>query len=247
MKTLSRFLALALAFAAGGAHAVSDDDVAATFQPPPRDATILLLVEKADSSPLDRAGAMLEKQLQKQLADDGYRTAVLDIADYQALEAAEAAALGEHPHGKFIPASSAAKANALSKLARIAKSESHCDMLIRARIVERKAALGGQYAEWDGRRRGLIFEGANDLDVANGGHSRVVSVNVKGSTTVLSVELVAFDGTGARDFVTHGAVVVPLVWNLKLKSTSVRTDLFQTDEDVADGLQIALAPMRGKR
>ncbi len=245
MKTLPVLLALVLG--ASTAHAASDDDISRSFQRPPRDATILLLVEKADSAPLDRAGAMLEKQLQSQLAEAGYRTAVIDIADYQALEASEAAALGEHPRGKLIPASERAQASALSKLARIAKTESHCDMLIRARIVMRKATLDAQYAEWDGRRRGLLFDGARDLEVDTNSRTRVVSVRMTGTTAGLSVELVAFDGSGVRDFVTHGAVVIPLVWNLKTRASSVRTDLFQTDEDVADGLKIALAPMRSGR
>lgn len=234
---------LLLALAGGAAHGASDvpdDVVAPTFARPAPGALILLLVEKADSAPLDRAGTMLEAQLKRQLAAAGYRTAIIDAADYQAVEDSEAAALGEHPTGKLIPASASAKARALARLAQIAHTESHCDMLIRARIVMRKAHLDTQYAEWDGRRRGILFEGVPDL----GPRRKLVGAGLTGSTTALSVELVGIDGSGARDFVTHGGVVVPLIWNLERHSSSVRTDLFQDDTDVADGLQVALAPMR---
>lgn len=233
-------LLLLLAAAAVRAEAVAaDDDIASTFARPAPGALVLLLVEKAESAPLDRAGTMLEAQLKRQLAAAGYRTATVDAADYQAVEDSEAAALGEHPKGKLIPASGVAKAHALARLAQIARTESHCDMLIRARIVLRKARLDAQYAEWDGRRRGVLFEGVPDL-----GRRRVISAGLSGTTNALSVELVAFDGSGARDFITHGGVVLPLIWNLERKSSSVRTDLFQDDTDVADGLQVALAPMR---
>jgi hypothetical protein len=237
--------ALLFALAAGTAHGASDvpdDVVASTFARPAPGALILLLVDKAQAAPLDRAGTMLEAQLKRQLAAAGYRTATIDEADYQAVEDSEAAALGEHPKGRLIPASGLAKARALSRLAQIAKAESHCDMLIRARIILRKARLDAQYAEWDGRRRGILFEGIPDL-----GRSRVISAGLAGTTNALSVELVGVDGSGTRDFITHGGVVVPLIWNLERKSSSVRTDLFQDDTDVADGLQVALAPMREPR
>lgn len=240
MKRHLATLLLLLAAAAVRAEAVAaDDDIASTFARPAPGALVLLLVEKAESAPLDRAGTMLEAQLKRQLAAAGYRTATVDAADYQAVEDSEAAALGEHPKGKLIPASGVAKAHALARLAQIARTESHCDMLIRARIVLRKARLDAQYAEWDGRRRGVLFEGVPDL-----GRRRVISAGLSGTTNALSVELVAFDGNGARDFITHGGVVLPLIWNLERKSSSVRTDLFQDDTDVADGLQVALAPMR---
>ncbi len=233
-----KILLLCLALVATTARAASDDEVSASFHRPARDATILLLVDKASAAPLDRAGAMLEKQLQKQLAVAGYRTALVDVADYQALEASEAAALGEQPQGRLIPASDQAKSRALAKLAQIARTESHCEMLIRARIVLRKARLDQQYAEWDGRRRGLLFEG-----VPVHANSHVVGAGMSGTTNALSVELVGIDGSGTRDFVTHGGVVMPLIWNLERHSSSVRTDLFKDDTDVADGLEVALAPM----
>lgn len=244
---MKRILALcSLVVAAGtasGAMAASDDVIAATFRRPPPGALVLLLLQKSTEPHVVPGDPMLLAQLKSQLTSAGYRTAVLDYGDYQLLEADEAVAGGELDKDGKLVVGLLARQRALARLAKIAAESSHCDLVVRARFVFRRAPIvNSVYAQWDGARHGLKFEDATVIEDPEGRH--VVFASMSGTAMALSVELMAYDAVGKLAFTTHGAVIVPYVTNINKTSTRWLDTLFESDSDVADGLRIALAPMR---
>ena len=242
---MRRRLALSiLALAAGAAHAAPDDIVGPAFRHPAEGALVLLLLEKSTEPHLVPGDKLMLAQLKSQLVIAGYRTAVLDYADYQLLEADEAAGGGERdPDGRLV-VGLLARQRALAKLARIAAESSHCALVIRTRFVMRPApVVDNFFAQWDGARRALKL--TDTAPRANpDGPGRTVVGALRGLGSGLSIELMAYDGDGALAFTTHGAVAVPYVTRLGEGRVEWRDDLFSGDGDVADGMRIALAPMR---
>ncbi len=245
---MKRFLALwtliVAACTASGASPTSDEFIAVTFRRPPPGALILLLQEKSTEPHVVPGDTMLLAQLKSQLTSAGYRTAVLDYSDYELLEADEAVASGERDDNGKLVVGLLARQRALARLAKIAAESSQCDLVIRGRFVYRRAPIiDSVFAQWDGGRHGIKFEDANVIEDPEGRH--VVFERMSGMVTALSVELVAYDASGKLAFTTHGAVIVPYVTNVNKASTRWLDNMFSTDSDVADGLRIALAPLRG--
>lgn len=220
-------------------------DTASTYVRPAPDALVLLVFEQPQDDLLARGSAALQRQLPAQLAKAGYRTAVLGDDDFRALEAKVAGSAAESALGRLQNSTEATRWRTLPVLARIAKDNSQCDMVIRARLVWRDTTFDTLAAEWDGQRRGVALEGIGDVkNPRTGANGHIVRAWMTGSTKAVSVELVAFDGSGRPSFTTFGGALVPWVWNMATDKARLRDDAFANEGDVADGVRIALEPMR---
>lgn len=218
---------------------------ASTDVRPAPGALILLVFEEPQDDLLARGGAALQRQVQAQLAKAGYRTAVLGDDDFRALEAKVAGSASERMLGRLQNSTEATRLRTLPVLARIAKDNSQCDLVLRARLVWRDTTFDTLAAEWDGQRRGVALEGIADVkDPRTGANGHIVRAWMEGSTKAVSVELVAFDGAGQPAFTTFGGALVPWVWNMATRKARLRDDAFQDEGNIADGVRIALEPMR---
>lgn len=217
---------------------------ASTYVRPATGALVLLVFEEPQDNLLARGSAALQRQVQAQLADAGYRTAVLGDDDFRALEAKVAGSAAESTLGRLQNSTDATRLRTLPVLARIAKDNSQCDLVLRARLVWRDTTFDTLAAEWDGQRRGVALEGIADVKTRSGANAHIVRAWMNGSTKAVSVELVAFDGTGQPAFTTFGGALVPWVWNMATRKARLRDDAFQNEGDIADGARIALEPMR---
>jgi len=243
-RLLALWTLFVTACSASGASGTSEDLIAVTFRRPPPGALILLLQEKSTEPHVVPGDPMLLAQLKSQLNSAGYRTAVLDYSDYELLEVDEAVGSGERADNGKLIVGLLARQRALARLSKIAAESSHCDLVIRGRFVFRQAPIiDSMFVQWDGGRHGIKFEDATVIEDPEGRH--VVFGGMSGKATALSVELVAYDATGNLAFTTHGAVIVPYVTNVNKASTRWLDNMFSTDSDVADGMHIALAPLRG--
>ncbi len=97
---------------------------------------------------------------------------------------------------------------------------------------ERGPELHGTKADWDGR---LVFAPTRGTD---GGSSRH-----RGTTTAISVRLLAFTDAGALAFNTFGGVTLPYVTDFVTERPVMRADLFSPATDLAQGARIALKPV----
>jgi hypothetical protein len=217
---------------------------ASTYARPAPDALVLLVFDEPQDDLLARGSAALQRQVQAQLVKAGYRTAVLGEDDFRALEAKVAGSAAEGVLGRLHNSTEATRLRTLPVLARIAKDNSQCDLVLRARLVWRDTIFDTLAVEWDGQRRGVVLEGIADVKTPSGANAHIRRAWMEGSTQAVSVELEAFDGTGAPAFSTFCGALVPWVWNMATKKARVRDDAFQGDGAIADGVRIALEPMR---
>jgi len=225
-------LALALSACASlEPPAATDNYRAKNFVVPPPGALVVLL--PAPKAPDLAAGEMMmTAQLHRQLRALGYRTALLDTANHAKVWAQEIEAVG----GLFDPGTGAprpgAHARALSSLARRICAEASCALVMQQRMVLREARLGGTKAEWDGQRRRVPVVGAG-MD----------NYSFSGQTGALSVELVVFTKDGEPAFRSYGGASLPYRLNAGKEGNEIRPDLFDNDEEIADGVRIALQPL----
>jgi hypothetical protein len=229
--SVSVFL-IALAGCAGNSIKPAPDNAMATdFAPPPKGALIVLL-PVPQTEFFEEGERMMSNQVDAQLKAAGYRTAALTQADYDRRWAQEATAVG----GVFDSTSGTVRpqafVTALSSLAQHACAEQTCDLVIRPRMVARHAELGGSRATWDGVRKLIPLRNAGRLDYS-----------FSGTASAISVELTVLTGQGAFAFRHYGGITLPHeadVWDQKSK---FRTDLFDNDKDVAEGVRVALEPL----
>lgn len=217
---------------------------ASTFVRPAPNALILLVFEEPQDALLARGSAALQQQLESQLAKAGFRVAVLDDADFKALEAKVSGSAAEAALGRIQNSTEATRWRTYPVLARIAKDNSQCDMVVRARLVWRDASFDALVVDWDSQRRGVALEGADDVKNRSGGNAHIGRAWMEGGTKAVSVELDAFDGTGNPAFTTFGGALVPWVWNMATRKARLRDDAFQGAGDIGDGVRLALEPLR---
>lgn len=104
--------------------------------------------------------------------------------------------------------------------------------VIQHQLVLREAELHGRYAEWDGQRREIPLA-RSTLDVRFKGGSRALSVGVN-----------AIMADGSPAFRTFGGTALPMQVDIDEAKQAMRKDLFANDAEIADGVRIALAPLR---
>lgn len=176
---------------------------------------------------------MLQSQVQRQLVAAGYRVALLDRADHDRLWKEEAEAAGGLYDAVSGAPRPAAQAAALAGLATRVCREAKCALLMRPRLVMRHAELQQRVAEWDGQRRLIAVS-------KTGGTLHSFS----GSIGAISVEMLALGADGRLAFRTFGGAAMPYAADTIGAQFELRPDLFADDAEIADGVRIALAPLR---
>lgn len=197
---------------------------------------VVLVPAEQDDPGLKPGVALLLDQLHRQLRATGLRVAALDTANHALLWRQEVDAVGGIYDAATGAPRPAAYAQALSALARRVCSETGCAMLLRYRLVLRTAELDGGSATWDGQRR---FQPLS----RTGGDS----LRFTGTTRGLSVELQGIAAEGGLVFRGFGGASLPYRVDAGAGRMELRADLFDTDDQIADGVRLALAPLLGAR
>lgn len=209
----------------------SDNATAENFVPPVKDA-LLILLPAPQSKGTEEGENIMSLQLQAQIKAAGYRVAVLQKANYEQLWAQEVRAVGGIFDGATGAVRAQAFATAMGSLARRVCAEAKCALMIRQRMVIRSAKVEGTQAEWDGTRLPLRISDADGMDY-----------KFNGTTSGLSIELVAVTDKGLFAFRRFGGAAIPFETNLKEAKNELRKDLFKTDTEIARGVRLALEPI----
>lgn len=234
--TLFALAAAAAACTSPPPPAAADEVVVAeSFRVPAPGALIVLLPARAEAE-LQRGASMMTEQLHRQLKAQGWRVALLDAANHEVLWRQEAAAAG----GVFDPVSGErrpeAYATALGRLARRICEQHACELVLQQELVLRRARLEGQKASWDGQLRPV------PVAASTGDGWRF-----SGQTPALSVALTGVRADGQLVFRSHGGAALPYRLHALKEENELRPDLFADDTEVADGVRLALRPLRGER
>ncbi len=156
----------------------------------------------------------------------------MEKSNYETLWAQEVDAVGgifDPVTGKLKPPQQAA---ALASLAQRLARETSATLVVLPKLVTRKAELHGTKAEWDGRLELIPTRGLF------GGSSQH-----RGSTTAVSVQLIAMASSGSFAFSSFGGIALPYTVNFVTEKPELRKDIFEAQTDVAKGARIALTPL----
>ena len=209
--------------------------IASAFKAPPRGSLILLLPPSTEATELDPGVPDLLQALHLELTAAGFRTALLDKANYEVVWAQEVEAVG----GIFDPSTGSPKpvqrASATVALAKRLAQETSASLVITPRLVVRKAELSGTKASWDGRLAQIPTRGSF------GG-----SPSSSGTTTAISVQLIAIGSDGVLAFTTFGGVTLPFAINFVTERPELRENIFSDKTDLTIAAEIALRPLTKK-
>ncbi len=209
--------------------------VGSTYLQPAPGAFVLLLPPSAEVVELEPGMPMLLKALHSELTSAGYKTALLDNANYETVWAQEVDAVGGIFDAKTGAPKYPQQAAAMSALAVRLASETSAALVIRPKLVMRQAELLGTKADWDGRQELVPTRGTFG---ARSEH--------RGTMTAVSVQLIAISGKGSIAFSTFGGITLPYIVNFVTEKPELRTVIFQLESDVTKGVRIALAPLLAK-
>ena len=234
---MKKLLILALLALSGCASAPpssrpSDNLIAPNFQAPQAESLIVLLPAEVEAAELQPGVAGLTNALHQQLIAAGYKVVALDQNSHDAIWSQEVEAVG----GIYDPKTGALRQHelmlALGHLVQRVSVETHAVMAIRPQLVLRPAGISGMSATWDGQQRRVPVFGLGGDTITH-----------DGSTLGLSVGLNVFASSGELVMSTHGGALLPYRINVQTGKNEVRPDLFATENDVADGVALALAPL----
>ena len=226
---------IAIAGCAGAPVERSADEYrAAALRPLTPGTQVALLPVKSPPTDLAAGDLLVQQQLEAQLRAAGLQVVPVDAARFEALWANEVRAVG----GLYDPASgalrTAAYGTALSQMARHVARETHAAFVIDHRLVVRHAELSGSNAQWDGQRR------TQPTLRAYGSESRF-----DGTTTALSVQLLVLSGGGELLLKSFGGTSLPYAADVREGRFVLRPGLFDTADETADGVRVALRPLLG--
>jgi hypothetical protein len=229
-------LLVALVFCPALAQVANQSSViGSAFKPPSSGSLILLLPPSAEAPELEPGIPMLLQALHSELASAGFRTALLNKANYETIWAQEIEAVGgiyDSTTGNLKPIERALAITALTK--RLAQ-ETSASLVITPRLILRKAELSGTKASWDGRLVLIPTRGTF------GGSSFS-----SGTTTAVSVQLIALAHDGALAFNTFGGVTLPYAINFVTEKLELRENIFSSKADLSKAAEIALGPLTKK-
>lgn len=209
-----------------------DNYLSTSYKAPQPGALIVLLPPaKAGSSELEAGNKFAQQQLYSQLTQAGYRVALLNSTNYAELHKQAVDAVGGLYDSSTGALRKEASAQATASMARKICQQLECSHVLIQRLVVRKAEIGAQRAEWDGQSRSIE-------KINTGG----TLTNFKGTTTGLSLELTAITANGEVAFKRFGGISLPHEFDMIKSQSQVRKDLFKNDEEVADGVRIAIQP-----
>jgi len=216
--------------------APTEEYVAPFFKAPSPGSLLVLLPTKSSSPEVVGGEEFVLQQIHRQLTGVGYRVVALDAANYAVVWDQEIKAVGGIYDTRTGALRTAAYAQALSALAKRVASETRGAMVISHSLVIRQAKLLGTTAEWDGQRR------TPPTTRTYGSEYRF-----HGTTSALSVELLAISGDGTIAFKTLGGTSLPYRADTLAGQYEIRPDLFATDSETAEGVRIALKPLLSNR
>ena len=124
------------------------------------------------------------------------------------------------------------RALAIAALAKRLTRETSAALVITPRLVLRKAELSGTKASWDGRLVLVPTRGTF------GGSS-----SSTGTTTAVSVQLLALGHDGTLAFSTFGGVTLPYAINFVSERPELRANIFSDKSDLTKAAEIALGPL----
>lgn len=210
----------------------SDNYLSTNFKAPQAGALIVLLPPgKAGAKELEAGNTFTQQQLYTQLTQAGYRVALLNSANYEELHKQAVDAVGGIYDSSTGALRKEASAQATSSLAKRICTQLECTHVLIQRLVVRKAEVGAQRAEWDGQSR--------SIEKFNTGGNMT---HFKGSTTGMSLELTALTANGEVAFKRYGGISLPHEFDLIKNESKLRRDIFRNDEEVSDGVRIAIRP-----
>lgn len=217
-------------------NAPKDNFVSNSYVAPEKDA-LIVLIPPTETDPLGAKGeGILRQELLRQLTGKGYRVAQLDRRNYEEMWAHELTAAGGLYDSKTGKARPEAYNVAMGSLTARVCAELKCKMVIHPSLVPRPAQLLGRHVEWDGLRRLL------PVNYGKGG----TTYSFQGGTTAISVELIGASAAGEILFKTLGGASLPHVVNAYDSRFDIRNDLFTSNAEVGEGVEIALTPLFGK-
>jgi hypothetical protein len=203
-----------------------------SYQKPAPEALVLLLPASAEAEELLPGLPVLLNALHTELRAAGYRTALLDKQNYEIIWNQEVDAVGGIFDNSTGKPKLEAHAAAMSALSRRLAHETNAALVILPKLVLRKAELNGTKADWDGRLVLIPTRGTF------GDRTRH-----RGTTPAISVHLLALTDAGALAFNTFGGITLPYVIDFVTERPVLRTDLFSSATDFAEGVKIALKPV----
>jgi hypothetical protein len=213
-----------------------DNYLAPALRPLSPGALVVLLPPKAGPDGMPAGPEYVVQQLHRQLSAAGYKVKALDAANYALLWEQEVKVVGGIYDAGTGELRTRAYGQALGALAQRIAMDTGAALIISHGLLLRQAQLSGTRAAWDGQNR------AQPTSNASG-----ENVRFDGATIGLSVELLGIASDGSIAFKTYGGTSLPYradVWNGK---HIVRTDLFDTDAETAQGVRIALQPVLTRR
>jgi hypothetical protein len=223
------------ACAATSRNSSPDEYVAPHFAAPSKGALFVLLPAKNSSRETKSGEALVIQQLHAQLTGLGYKVVALDAANFAVLWEQEIQSVG----GLYDPVTGAprtgAYARAIGALAQRVAFETHSTLVISPGLVVRQANLSGTIAAWDGQERTQPTARTYGSDY-----------RFTGTTSALSVELLAVSSDGAIAFKTFGGTSLPYRADGFSGQYEIRENLFSSDIETAEGVRIALRPLIGK-
>lgn len=233
MRTLaSLILALTLAACASTSPKQSPDNViSAQFRAPDKSKKVVILPLKTDDADLQSGTDTLVRQLYASLSKAAFKPVVLQKDNYDQLWAEEVEAVGGLYDSKTGVFRKEAFARALSSLARRIAVDTNCSLVLAPSFVLKTATYGGETAEWDGVRRRQPQVGASD------------PTRWSGTTSGLSLELIALNGQGEFQFKTYGGLLLPYASDNFNEKFVVRKNMFTKPEDITEGVEVALRPI----
>ena len=209
--------------------------IAGAFKPPPAGSLVLLLPPSTEATELDSGIPALLQALHLELTAAGFRTALLEKANYEVVWAQEVEAVGGVFDSRTGSPKPAERALATIALAKRLAQETSASLVITPRLVLRIAELSGTKASWDGRLTQIPTRGTF------GGSS-----SSSGTTTAVSVQLTALANDGALAFTTFGGVTLPFAINFVTERPELRENIFSDKTDLAKAAEIALRPLTKK-
>ncbi len=212
--------------------APSDNYIHAQYSPPAPGALVILLPPKESAADVSAGVAFVQQQLHRQLTAAGYRVKALDAANYTLIWDQEVAAAGGIYDANTGVLRSDAYAKALSGLAQRIAADTQAALVVSHTLLIRPAQLSGTKAQWDGQTKLQPTYGTGGSDY-----------RLSGTTVALSVELLGIAGNGGIAFKTYGGVALPYRADTLAGKNEVRKDLFAKDDEVAEGVAIALRPL----
>lgn len=209
----------------------SDNQISESFRQPAFSSLIVLLPAQAEAAELQPGAAILMGALHQRLTAAGYKVIALDEGSYDAIWSQEVAEVG----GIYDPQTGTLRHRelllALGHLVQRVSAETHAEVVMRPQLVLRRAEISGMSAVWDGQQRRVPVFGLGGDTITH-----------DGSTLGLSVGLDIFTSSGELVLHTYGGILLPYRVNVLSGKNEVRSDLFANENEVSDGVTIALKP-----